>query len=206
MDFFQRRENDALRGGEAEEAVGAILDRVPENYTVLHDVPAPFGNIDHVVLRKDGAVFVIETKSTGGWVTERNGQLLINGKAPEKDFTRQTLRNAMHVQNKLAAELGITPWVNAALVFTRAHVSVRGEIGRIRVMNVRSLEKWMATTPGQREVARRAAMKWEKIREVLRSGQFPAIEPGNSRKLVATTNGKSSCAVNHQASNAKTHG
>jgi hypothetical protein len=168
MDFLKRREDDAVRGAEAEEAVGAILDRLPENHIVLHDVPGPCGNIDHVILRSDGAVFVIETKSMGGQVSERNGRLLINECEPEKDFIRQTTRNATWLRDLAGAELGVVPWVNAGLVFTRAFVSVRRKVGQVDVMNIRFIERWLARAQAQREVARRAAPNWERIRTALR--------------------------------------
>jgi hypothetical protein len=169
MDFLIKRESDAARGAEAEETVGAVLNRLSDEHMVLHDVPGPCGNIDHVILRKDGAVFVIETKSAAGNVSERNGQLLINGKAPEKDFIRQTLRNVVWVRDVVAAELGVIPWVDGALVFTRAYVSIRCDIEQIRVMNVRFLEEWMARAPRKNEIARRAGPNWEKIRKRLQN-------------------------------------
>jgi len=171
IDFFQKRESDAIRGAEAEETVGAVLDRLSEEHMVLHDVPGPCGNIDHVIVRKDGAVFVIETKSAAGNVSERNGHLLINGKAPEKDFIRQTLWNVVWVRDILAAELGVTPWVDGALVFTRAYVSIRCDIEQIGVMNVRFLQEWMARASRKNEIARRAGPKWEKIRKLLQNNR-----------------------------------
>jgi Nuclease-related domain len=169
IDFFQKRESHAIRGAQAEETVGAVLNLLSDEHMVLHDVPGPCGNIDHVILRKDGAVFVIETKSAPGNVSERNGQLLINGKAPEKDFIRQTLRNVVWVRDILAAELGAIPWVDGALVFTRAYVSIRCDIEQIRVMNVRFLQEWMARAPRKNEIARRAGPKWEKITRLLQA-------------------------------------
>lgn len=166
LDLFQKRENDADRGAEAEEAVAAILDRLPDNYMVLHDVPSAYGNIDHVVLRKDGAIFVIETKSTAGSVSQRHGKLLVNGRACEKDFVNQTLRNTFWVRDLIASEVGAMPWVSAALIFTRARVAVC-EMKNVRVMNACSLGQWMARTPAKPEVARRAAPKWEKLRTAL---------------------------------------
>jgi len=74
IDHFKKREKDAIRGAEAEEAVGAILDKLAkqsDRYLVLHDVMAEYGNVDHIVVRKDGVVFMIETKSQRGKVTER---------------------------------------------------------------------------------------------------------------------------------------
>jgi len=182
MDFLDKRENDAIRGAEAEEAVGAVLDQLPADYMVLHDVPGPCGNIDHVVLRKDGAVFVIETKSMAGQVSERNGRLLINGYPSRKDFVGQTLRNAFRVREVLAAELGVEPWVDSAIIFTKACVSVC-EIKRVRVMNVCSLKQWMARTPGKREIERRAAMKWEKLRSVLQNGNCLEVAREGGRNV-----------------------
>jgi hypothetical protein len=178
IDFIKKREGDAIRGAEAEEAVGAILNRLPENYMVLNDVPGLYGNIDHVVLRKDGAVFVIETKSMSGRVSERNGELLLNGKTPPKDFVGQTLRNAVWVRDILAAELGVIPWVDAALVFTRASVSVRNEREEIQILSVRFLEQWMARSPQKREIGRRAGLKWEQLRRVLHGAEAVARSRG----------------------------
>jgi hypothetical protein len=167
MDLFRKREGDAIRGAEAEEAVGAILDRLPENHFVLHDVQGPCGNIDHVILRSDGAVFVIETKSMGGRVSERNGRLLINEREPERDYIRQTARNAAWLRDLVGAELGVIPWVDAALVFTKAFVSVRRKVGQVDVMNIRFLDRWLARAAAQCEVARRAAPNWDRIRTAL---------------------------------------
>jgi len=174
MDWFRKREGDAIRGAEAEESVGTILDRLADNHVVLHDVECAYGNIDHLILRKDGAVFVIETKSTGGQVSEQNGQLLINGKPPQKDFIRQTRRNAVWVSDVLQTQLGIVPWVNGAVVFARAYVSVRGDVGTIAVINASYLERWMAKAPAQREVGRRAAAEWEKIRSAFEARSLSA--------------------------------
>lgn len=185
MDRFKKREGDAIRGAEAEEAVGAILDRLPDNHMVLHDVECAYGNIDHLILRKDGAVFMIETKSMHGQVSERNGQLLVNGKPPQKDFIRQAQRNAAWVSDVLQTQLGIIPWVSGAVVFTKAYVSVRRKLGQIDVVNVGYLQRWMARAPGQREVVRRATAQWEKIRSALEKRSLPAPQ-ANTCPVTAT--------------------
>src|SRR5947208_3275234 len=52
-----------MRGGEAEQAVGAELDRLREQgWFVIHNVARDFGNVDHFVAGPVGA-FAIETKS-----------------------------------------------------------------------------------------------------------------------------------------------
>jgi hypothetical protein len=52
---------------------------------------------------------------------------------------------------------GAIPWVNAAIVFPNAFVSVRRKIGQVDVINAGYLERWIAKAPGNREVGRRLA-------------------------------------------------
>jgi len=155
IDRFREREKRAIQGAEGEEAVGAILDRLP-NIQVQHDVKIPYGNIDHLVHRKDGAVFVLETKShRGGKIEARNGQLLRDGKLLQKDSVAQVQRNVAHVKDDLRARYGLTPWIHAAVVFTNAFVEPHCEVGHVEVINISYLERWMAKKPGQPELARR---------------------------------------------------
>ena len=80
------------RGALGEAAVGRLLEKLPEGWTVLHAVPVGKGDsdIDHVVIGP-GGVFTINTKNHAGqqaWVPGRT--LLVNGqKQPH-------LRNAGH--------------------------------------------------------------------------------------------------------------
>lgn len=144
IDFIQKRERHAVQGAQAEEQVGAFLDRLPkEKFTVQHDVPAQYGNIDHVVVRSDGAVFAIETKSQRGTITERNGQLLVNGRAPQKDFLRQASRNAVWLSKDLQRSSGVRQWVTAAIVFPNANVQVRRKLGQVEVVGLHYLERWL---------------------------------------------------------------
>ena len=151
MDHFKRREDQATRGAEAEETVGAILDRLP-NLIMQHDLQGPSGNIDHLVVRNDGAVFLIETKSHRGRITEQNGQLLLNGKLTEKDFIAQVQRNVAWAREHLRARFGVTPWIQAALVFTNAYVPSHCKLREVDVINVSYLERWMAKASGQPEM------------------------------------------------------
>jgi len=161
MDFLQKREDDAIRGAAAEENVGSILNCLPqENHIVLHDVDTGRGNIDHVIVRRDGAVFIIETKSQRGKVGEQNGRLLINGRRPVKNFVGQAGSNAIWLSKTLQQLLGATPWVHAVLVFPNAYVSVRSKLGQVDVVGTRFLERWMAKASPNREIARRVALQW----------------------------------------------
>jgi hypothetical protein len=173
IDFLQKREDDATRGAEAEEKVAAVLDRLPrESHMVLHDVNTGRGDIDHIVIRRDGAVFVIETKSHRGNISEQNGRLMIWNKRPEKNFVAQAGRNAIWLSKRFQELLGATPWVNAAIVFPNASVSVRSKIGRsqVDVVSAKYVERWMAKAPANREIARRLAEQWETLETALRGG------------------------------------
>lgn len=69
------------RGALGEAAVGRLLEKLPEGWTVLHAVPVGKGDsdIDHVVIGRGGAS-TINTKNHAGhqvWVTGRT--FLVNG-------------------------------------------------------------------------------------------------------------------------------
>jgi hypothetical protein len=141
LDWLKKRQRDASRGAQAEESVGAILDRLPENCIVLHDLNTGWGNIDHVVFRQDGAVCLIETKSRGGTVSEVGGELRCNGKPFEKDILKQTHGNIYWLRDFLKVRFGVTPWINAAIVFPSASVNVRRTLRGVDAINSGYLEK-----------------------------------------------------------------
>jgi Holliday junction resolvase-like predicted endonuclease len=80
------------RGAKGEELIGAMLEQLGDRFLVFHDLPSPYGNIDHLVVSKE-TVFLIETKAYGGRVNVVNGQIQVNQRAPEKDFIAQVVRN-----------------------------------------------------------------------------------------------------------------
>ena len=119
---IEKRMKQARRGARAEVKIGKILAGLGDDYLVIHDITADYGNIDHVVIRKDGNVFMIETKSHGGKVTIQNDHVLVNGHPPEKDFIKQSLRNSYWLRDKIEAVTGVKPFVVPILVFTNAMV------------------------------------------------------------------------------------
>jgi hypothetical protein len=153
MDELFRREGNAHRGAGAEEKIGALLDGLPRNYAVRHDVNTGRGNIDHLVFRRDGAVFLIETKSHSGRITKQDGQLRRNGQFLEKDFTRQTLDNVSWLKRFLKEHAGFEPWIHAAIVFTDAHVEKHLNLKNIDVFNASRLTRWMERARGNPRVA-----------------------------------------------------
>ena len=147
------REKHAMRGAEAEVTVGEILNRLPENHVVLHDIAAQFGNIDHPVFRRDGALFLIETKSHGGIVDEKRAGT----------FIPQTHRNIFWLRYLLKVRFGCDVWINAAIVFPKARVIVRRTLHGVDVIGLAFLERWIANARGRPEVERKL---WPKIDEL----------------------------------------
>jgi hypothetical protein len=148
MDRLFRREKHARRGAAAEEKIGALLDGLAENYAVRHGVNTDRGPIDHLVFRRDGAVFLIETKSHSGWITRHDRQLLRNGQPLEKDFLQQTLEHISWLKKFLKARAGFEPWIHAAIVFTDAHVEKHLNLNNIDVFNASHLARWLERARG----------------------------------------------------------
>ena len=148
LDRLIFREQQAARGARAEEIVGAILNRLPNNRKVLHDVTTNCGNIDHLVTRNDGVMFLIETKSHRGRVTIERGELRLNRRPFEKDILKQTQGNVYWLRDYLKKHFGIEPWIHAAIVFTNARVPRHCELQNVHVINVTYLERWIARQPG----------------------------------------------------------
>lgn len=188
LDKLIFREQQAVRGAEAEETVGAILNRLPEDYEVLHDVPKEFGNIDHLVFRKDGAIFVIETKSHRGCVTVLNGELRRDGQSFEKNFVSQTLDSTSWVKAFVARRFGFEPsWIQAAIVFTNAHVPSHCKLLNVAVIRPSYLERWMEKQPGNPQVAQKLWPQIEKAKLELTAekGNLVGTARTYSKSLVA---------------------
>jgi hypothetical protein len=155
MQELFRREGHAIQGARAEEEIGALLDELAGNCIVLHDVNIGTGNLDHLVFRNDGAVFLIETKSHHGKIIQQNGQLLRDGFPLEKDFIGQTLKNVMWLKKFMKERLELEPWIHAVIVFTDAHVEKHLVLKGVPVINASFLRRWMQRQPGNPRVKAR---------------------------------------------------
>ena len=143
-----KTERRAGRGARAEEVIGELLENLGEDFFVMHDVDNPNGNIDHIVIKKSGGVFLLETKAHGGRVEIMDDQLLVNGKAPEKDFVRQTLRNTYWLRDEVEAATGIKTRIIPVIVFTNAFVRPGKPVKGITVINKKYLEKFLEQPRG----------------------------------------------------------
>lgn len=131
----QKEVKRAIRGANAEVHIDSFLSTLSKDYSVINDISCPFGNIDHIVLSKNGAIFLIETKSHHGKVTFQENIIYINGHLPEKDFISQTLKNTYWLREKITEITGIKAWVFPIIVFTNAFVPFSKPIKGINIVN-----------------------------------------------------------------------
>ncbi|MGQ9850611.1 MAG: nuclease-related domain-containing protein [Aggregatilineaceae bacterium] len=171
-----RMERRALRGAKAEELVGSILDDLGEDFLALHDIPSPYGNIDHVVISRRSGVFLIETKAHGGRVSTVNGQLLINGHQPEKDFIAQAVRNTYWLRDQIQKATNIRPWIIPIIVFTNAFVEPGPPIKNVLIVNKKYLPRVLC-----RPIAKaQNSVLWNN-RKQIQEALYTAQEPIPSR-------------------------
>jgi len=160
MDKLFRREKHAHRRAVAEEKIDARLDGLPENYAVRHDVNTGRGNIDHLVFRRDGAVFLIETQSHSGWITRHDNQLRRNGRPWENDLIQQTLDHLSWLKKFLKARAGFEPWIHVAIVFTDAHVEKHLNLKNVDVISASHLSRWLERAHGN---PRASVFLWPRV-------------------------------------------
>jgi hypothetical protein len=157
-----KKERQAIRGARAEEKIGAVLDSLGESYLVIHDVPSPYGNVDHIVIGKESGVFLIETKAHGGRVSVVNGRLLVNGQEPEKDFIAQALKNTYWLRDRIRSAINVEAWITPILVFTNAFVERTAPIKRVVIIN----KKYLPNVLQRPNPKARNSLVWEGRKEI----------------------------------------
>ena len=141
-----KRSKDAERGAEAEEAVGGILDNLPEGNFVIHDFDSGKGNIDHILVCTKG-IFTLETKSQAGEITFDGERLLQNGRPFLKDFIKQAWAEC-YVVREVLANCGITsPVAEPVILFPNAFVKVRGKAKRVEIISLKYFPKFLERLP-----------------------------------------------------------
>ena len=133
---------------EAEREVSELLTKLlVEGYLVLNDVPFYYGNLDHIVIRLDKTVFLIETKSYRGRVTWNGKQLLLNGRPFRKNYLCQINRSIRWMRQMAKDMFGVNPWIVSVLVFPNAEVSFHRSIKRVNVLAGRDLLSFIRAYP-----------------------------------------------------------
>jgi hypothetical protein len=99
-----RRLRSFFKGAEGEEAVARILSFLPSGHTVFNDLQLHSGgpSFDHIVVSPAG-IFVIETKTWSGEISFENGQVLRNGRPPDRPPLKQVKEAAAALMDHLSA-------------------------------------------------------------------------------------------------------
>lgn len=168
IEKMQRR---AVRGAKAEERIGSILSDLGEDFLVLHDVPSPYGNIDHIVISKQSGIFLLETKAHGGRVSIVEGRLLVNGHDPEKNFVAQTLKNTYWLRDEIQKIIAGGVWIIPLIVFTNAFVEPGPPIKNVLIIN----RKYLLTVLHRSNANRYASAIWDQ-RERIQSALYNVEE------------------------------
>lgn len=144
---LKNRITDADTGAKAEQAVAEALQELPDDYYVFHDLEFPGFNIDHVVLGPNG-IFLVETKSQKGNITQEHDVLLRNGRKFFKDFLKQCWGQTYSLRDHLGAEglRGLT--IKPILCFSRGFVEIRGPVKGVTVLNASYLRPFILSQRG----------------------------------------------------------
>ena len=144
---LKKRISHADTGAKAEQAVAEALHELPDDYYVFHDLEFPGFNIDHVVLGPNG-IFLVETKSQTGNITQEHDVLLRNGRKFFKDFLKQCWSQAYSLRDHLGAERLGGQTIMPILCFSRGFVQIRGLVRGVEVLNIRFLRPYILSQRG----------------------------------------------------------
>jgi hypothetical protein len=127
-----------------EDAVGHWLERLGGRAHVLRYVTVGGRSIEYVVVAPSG-VFAIRTRGHRGKVTERGGEIVLNGRNLPPDLLNTARSEASALEGRLGS-LGFSYPVRSLIVFTDAHTDVRS-FGEVTTLPLRWLESLIRQSP-----------------------------------------------------------
>ena len=142
--FGLRRIERFFKGARGEEKIAGILATLPDAYHVFNDFTVGRNHVDHVVAGP-GGVFAVETKCWRGKVTVEEGNILLDGRFPDRSPLKQAIREAALVQGALKA-IGWAGVVTPVLAFASdTFAAHRAEVNGVVVINARELQSSFKT-------------------------------------------------------------
>jgi hypothetical protein len=122
------------KGAIGEALVGYILESLPDDYVVINGLkPKPHsGDIDHMVIGPSG-VYAIDTKNWKGVAAaDGKGEVLWNGKPPDKPAAKNLTRTIMSIKEKIRGLSSSDLFIQGILAFPSARVEARwGSTGHV---------------------------------------------------------------------------
>ena len=142
--FGLKRIERFFKGARGEEKIAGILAALPDAYHVFNDFTVGRNHVDHVVAGP-GGVFAVETKCWRGNVTIEDGDVLLDGRFPDRSPLEQAIREATLVRSALAV-LGWAGVVTPVLAFASdTFAAHRAEVSGVVVINASELQSSFKT-------------------------------------------------------------
>jgi hypothetical protein len=170
IDEHERERVNFLKGATGEQAVARIIDDLPDDFCVIHDLATPFGNLDHVVIGPTG-VFILETKNWKGIITaDGNGDILCNDTRLKQATSKPLIVRMMNVRDKVKTLCDAgqeLPYFNALLVFPSARVEAKwGQTGKARCITDEQIRRCVVETAPERKLT---AQEIERLSQAFRA-------------------------------------
>lgn len=125
-----------------------------EGWQAVHDLPTPFGNIDHVVIGL-GGVFVLDTEAPQGRVSVEGELVRVSRRAnPRGTYTDPKMAGSVRgaawgLSREIADVLGRCPWVAATIVLWSPFDQRIVEGNRVSFVHGDALIGWLRDCPAQ---------------------------------------------------------
>jgi len=141
-----------IKGHKGEKYVENLLSKLSSSdYKIIRTKRVKYGNIDFLVVCKNG-IFCIEEKNIGGKITydERYQVLLRNGYEFDRDYLRQTKRNAREVNQNIKEKLKLDRFVVPILVFSDPGVIIdtKNGVELVKVLSSSQLLNYLTQPSG----------------------------------------------------------
>jgi hypothetical protein len=186
---FEKQRIDMRKGAVGEAVVALILDNLPNDYWIVHDLKTPLGNLDHVVVGPTG-VYVIDTKNWRGIVSaDGNDELLLNGEPTDKPVVRQAVDRTMWARDRVLSYCakhqigrGGTLFFQAVLVFPMAKVEADwGKTGAAHCVRDERLRDCIVESPKGRILAAQQVESYaEAFRKLAQTDGDFEVSPSDS--------------------------
>jgi Holliday junction resolvase-like predicted endonuclease len=112
-----------------------------ERFIVAHNITFKYGNIDHLVIRDDGRIFLIETKAYRGNVTTDGRNVLVNGRRPTRNPICQMQRTIRFLKRHEVEDGRRSMWITAIIIAPFARDCGVRMVGGVHIIstNIRKL-------------------------------------------------------------------
>jgi hypothetical protein len=154
LEAAQKRSDAQLRETIGELLTDNILAGLPDTYMVINDLPAPGGNLEHLVVGPTG-VFVLMTRNWRGVVTATSeGELLLNGRPTDRPYLAQWTEHLKAIRERVGEPVpGRELVLNRICVFTAARLEMKvGFAGGVRCLTEDQLLRFILETAPAKEL------------------------------------------------------